>query len=41
MLTKLYGWIVSALRHRQAHNELRRLDDRMLRDIGLHRSQLG
>jgi uncharacterized protein YjiS (DUF1127 family) len=41
MLTKLYGWIASALRNRQAHNELRRLDDRMLRDIGLHRSQLG
>jgi uncharacterized protein YjiS (DUF1127 family) len=41
MLTKLYGWIVATLRQRQAHDELRRLDDRMLRDIGLDRAQLG
>jgi len=40
MLTKLYGWIVTNLRNRQAHNELRRLDDRTLRDIGLDRGQL-
>ena len=37
MLTKLYKRIVAILQQRQAHNELRRLDDRMLRDIGLTR----
>jgi uncharacterized protein YjiS (DUF1127 family) len=41
MLTKLYDWIVALLQQRQAHHELRRLDDRMLRDIGLDRGQLG
>ena len=41
MLTKLYDWIVATLRQRQAHNELRWLDDRMLRDIGLDRGRLG
>ena len=41
MLSKLLDWIVAILRQRQAHNELRMLDDRMLRDIGLDRGQLG
>jgi len=41
MLTKLYDWIIAALRERQAYHELRRLDDRMLRDIGLDRGRLG
>jgi len=41
MLTRLLDWITGILRQRQAHNELRRLDDRMLRDIGLDRGQLG
>ena len=41
MLRKLLDWIAAALRQRQAYNELRRLDDRMLRDIGLDRSHLG
>ena len=40
MLTKLFDWIVAILQQRQAYNELRRLDDRMLRDIGLDRGQL-
>jgi uncharacterized protein YjiS (DUF1127 family) len=40
MLTKLYNRIIALLQQRQAHNELRRLDDRMLRDIGLDRGQL-
>jgi len=40
MLTKLFDWIVALLQQRQAYNELRRLDDRMLRDIGLDRGQL-
>jgi uncharacterized protein YjiS (DUF1127 family) len=41
MLKKLYAWISAALRQRQTYRELTRLDDRMLRDIGLDRSQLG
>ena len=41
MLTKLLDWMVALLRQRQAHNELRQLDDRMLRDIGLDRGRLG
>ena len=41
MLTKLHGWIVALLQQRQAYNELRHLDERMLRDIGLDRGQLG
>jgi uncharacterized protein YjiS (DUF1127 family) len=41
MLRKLLDWIAAALRERDAYNELRRLDDRMLRDIGLDRSHLG
>ena len=41
MLTKLYDWIIAALRARDAYDELRRLDDRMLRDIGLDRGRLG
>ena len=40
MLNRLLKWIATALRERQAYRELRRLDDRMLRDIGLDRSQL-
>jgi uncharacterized protein YjiS (DUF1127 family) len=40
MLKKLYAWIVASLRERQAYRELRRLDDRTLRDIGLDRSRL-
>jgi uncharacterized protein YjiS (DUF1127 family) len=40
MLTKLFGWIAAALRERQTYRELRTLDDRMLRDIGLDRGQL-
>ncbi|HEV7478110.1 MAG TPA: DUF1127 domain-containing protein [Burkholderiales bacterium] len=41
MLRKLLDWIAVALRERHAYNELRRLDDRMLRDIGLDRGRLG
>ena len=41
MLTRLFDRIIALLRQRQAHHELRRLDDRMLRDIGLDRGQLG
>ena len=41
MLNRLLKWIATALRERQAYRELRRLDDRMLRDIGLDRGQLG
>jgi uncharacterized protein YjiS (DUF1127 family) len=41
MLTKILDWIAAALRQRQTYDELRRLDDRMLRDIGLDRSRLG
>jgi uncharacterized protein YjiS (DUF1127 family) len=40
MLKKLYAWISTALRERQTHRELQRLDDRMLRDIGLDRAHL-
>jgi uncharacterized protein YjiS (DUF1127 family) len=40
MLTKLIDWIGAALRERQTWRELRRLDDRMLRDIGIDRAQL-
>jgi uncharacterized protein YjiS (DUF1127 family) len=41
MLRKFFRWIAAALRERQAYNELRRLDERMLRDIGLDRGRLG
>jgi uncharacterized protein YjiS (DUF1127 family) len=41
MIDKLIRWIGAFLRERQTYGELRRLDDRMLRDIGLHRSELG
>jgi uncharacterized protein YjiS (DUF1127 family) len=41
MLNKFFRWISAALRERQTYNELRRLDDRMLRDIGVDRGQLG
>jgi uncharacterized protein YjiS (DUF1127 family) len=41
MLKKLYARILAVLRERQAYHELRRLDDRMLRDIGLDRGRLG
>ena len=41
MLNRLYAWILTALRERQTYHELRRLDDRMLRDIGLDRGRLG
>ena len=40
MLKKLYAWILAALREQQTYQELRRLDDRMLRDIGLDRTHL-
>jgi uncharacterized protein YjiS (DUF1127 family) len=40
MLTKLIRWINAALRERQTWRELRRLDDRMLRDIGIDRAHL-
>jgi uncharacterized protein YjiS (DUF1127 family) len=40
MLAKLYNWIATALRERQTYRELRQLDDRMLRDIGLERGQV-
>lgn len=41
MLKKLYAWIASALNQRHTYRELRHLDDRMLRDIGLDRTQFG
>jgi uncharacterized protein YjiS (DUF1127 family) len=41
MLKKLLDWITAVMRQHNAYNELRRLDDRMLRDIGLDRSRLG
>ena len=40
MLSKLIRWFEAALRERQTWRELRQLDDRMLRDIGLDRGQL-
>jgi uncharacterized protein YjiS (DUF1127 family) len=40
MLKKLLDWIAAALRERDAYNELRQLDDRMLRDIGLDRAHI-
>ena len=40
MLTKLIERIAAILKERQTWRELRRLDDRMLRDIGLDRAQL-
>jgi uncharacterized protein YjiS (DUF1127 family) len=41
MLAKLWNRMLAALRERQSYNELRRLDDRTLRDIGLDRGRLG
>jgi uncharacterized protein YjiS (DUF1127 family) len=41
MLRKFFRWIATALLERRAYNELRQLDDRMLRDIGLDRGRLG
>ena len=40
MLNKFFLWIRTALLERQAYNELRRLDERTLRDIGLDRGRL-
>jgi uncharacterized protein YjiS (DUF1127 family) len=40
MLKKLFDRILAVLRERHAYNELRRLDDRTLRDIGLDRGRL-
>ena len=40
MLRKLYAWLLATVRERQTYDELRRLDDRMLRDIGLDRGQV-
>ena len=41
MLARLFRWIAAALRERQTYNELRRLDERTLRDIGLDAHHLG
>jgi uncharacterized protein YjiS (DUF1127 family) len=41
MLRKLLSWLAAALREREAWRELRRLDERTLRDIGLDRDRLG
>jgi uncharacterized protein YjiS (DUF1127 family) len=41
MLKKLLAWISTLLRERQTYDELRRLDERMLRDIGLDRGRSG
>jgi uncharacterized protein YjiS (DUF1127 family) len=41
MIKKLFARILAALRARQAYNELRHLDERTLRDIGLDRGRLG
>ena len=41
MLTRFLRWIAAALRERETYDELRRLEDRMLRDIGLARDRLG
>jgi uncharacterized protein YjiS (DUF1127 family) len=41
MLRKLVSWIGAVLRERRAYRELRQLDDRTLRDIGLSRDRLG
>ena len=40
MLKKIFRWIAAALRERQAYRELRQLDARTLRDIGLDRRRL-
>jgi uncharacterized protein YjiS (DUF1127 family) len=39
-LTRLWSWIAHALSVRRSARALARLDDRMLRDIGLRRSGL-
>jgi len=41
MLKKLLVWIAAVAREHNAYKELRQLDDRMLKDIGLDRSRLG
>jgi uncharacterized protein YjiS (DUF1127 family) len=41
MLRKIIAWIAAAVRERRAYRELRQLDDRTLRDIGLSRDRLG
>jgi uncharacterized protein YjiS (DUF1127 family) len=41
MLRKIMAWIAAALREQRVYRELRQLDDRTLRDIGLSRDRLG
>jgi uncharacterized protein YjiS (DUF1127 family) len=41
MLSRLIAWLAAALRERRAYRELRQLDERTLRDIGLSRDRLG
>jgi uncharacterized protein YjiS (DUF1127 family) len=40
MIKRIFGNLYRALRQRRTYRELRQLDDRMLRDIGLRRDQL-
>jgi len=41
MLRKFIARLAAALRERRAYRELRQLDERTLRDIGLSRDRLG
>jgi uncharacterized protein YjiS (DUF1127 family) len=41
MLRKIIAWLAAALAQRRAYRDLRQLDERTLRDIGLSRDRLG
>jgi uncharacterized protein YjiS (DUF1127 family) len=37
----MFGWLAAATRRRRGRKELARLDDRLLRDVGLTRHDIG